>query len=285
MGVVLELIQIDPIVASEMLERKYERLRSLIQEMGSVVIGLSGGVDSALLTRIAYDVLGDRALAVIGDSETFPAEELEDARRVAADIGIPWISIPTHELAREEFANNALDRCYHCKTELYGKLGEVADERGYAWALDGAQVDDLGDYRPGMKAGHEKGVRSPFIEVEIGKADIRALSRRFGLRTSEKPSLACLSSRFPYGTRITRENLSRIDLAEAFVRKQGFRQVRVRFHDDRTARIEIPREEFPRLLDPRLCDTIVSRLNELGFHHVTLDLKGYRTGSMNEGLV
>ena len=278
------LIQIGERTFSETLQEKLTHIQAILRDMGSVVIGLSGGVDSTLLAKLAFDALDDRAMAVIGDSETFPEQELIEARDVAERIGIRWMSIPTHELAREEFANNSTERCYYCKTELYGKLGEVAHSMGYAWAIDGTQVDDLGDYRPGMKAGHENGVRSPFIEAGIGKAEIRMLSARLGLPTADKPSLACLSSRFPYGTRITRENLSRIDKSEAFVRGLGFRQVRVRYHDEQTARIEIPRDEFPRMLDQKTMDAIVAQCNSQGFHHVTLDLKGYRTGSQNEAI-
>jgi len=280
----MELLQISTVSPDGTLDEKLRALQEALREMSSVVIGLSGGVDSTLLAQLAYEVLGSRSLAVIGDSETFPEDELIEARAVAARIGIPWIAVPTHELSREEFANNAIDRCYHCKTELYSRLGDVARARGYAWALDGAHVDDLGDYRPGMKAGEERGVRSPFIEVGIGKAEIRELSRRYGLPTADKPSLACLSSRFPYGTRITRENLARIDKAESFVRKLGFRQIRVRYHDEKTARIEIPREDFGRIILPETVDAILEHLTSLQFHHVTLDLKGYRTGSMNEAI-
>ncbi|MCA1596901.1 MAG: ATP-dependent sacrificial sulfur transferase LarE, partial [Chloroflexi bacterium] len=260
----MDLLQISTRTAAETLDDKYVRLQEIMLDMGSVIIGLSGGVDSTLLAKVAFDVLGERAMAVIGDSETFPAQELIEAREVAERIGIAWKSIPTHELSREEFASNAIDRCYHCKSELYSKLNDVAHMLGFEWAADGAHMDDLGDYRPGMKAGEERNVRSPFIEAGIGKREIRELSYRFGLPTADKPSLACLSSRFPYGTRITKENLARVDQAEAYVRRLGFRQVRVRYHDDTTARIEIPREDFARLIEPEVLDGIVSHLNTLG---------------------
>jgi pyridinium-3,5-biscarboxylic acid mononucleotide sulfurtransferase len=266
------------------LQTKYFHLQSVLRELGSVVIGYSGGVDSTLLIKVAVDILGDNTLAVIGRSETYPTREYEEAIRYARDIGARYEEVRTEETDNIKFKENPADRCYYCKTELFGKLQGIARERNIPWIADGTITDDLGDFRPGMKARTEHNVRSPLLEAEMSKADVRELSRHLGLPTWDKGSFACLSSRFPYGTGITREALTRIDAAETLFRDLGFRHFRVRYHDQNTARVEVGKEEIARLLDTDIRDRIVHHLKSLGFIYVTLDLQGYRTGSMNEVL-
>lgn len=266
------------------LAAKYDALRSILKEMGAVVIGYSGGVDSALLLKVAVDVLGTDALAVIGTSATYPSREYEEAVRTALEIGARYEEVTTEETDNLKFQENPPDRCYFCKVELFSKLHQIALDRAIPWIADGTITDDLGDFRPGMKAKKEHNVRSPLVEAGMCKADVRALSRELGLPTWEKGSFACLSSRFPYGTPITREALSRIDAAENLFRDHGFRAYRVRYHDEKTARIEVGPDELHRLLDLDLRTGVVERLKGLGFTYVTVDLQGYRTGSMNEVL-
>ncbi len=266
------------------LESKYHRLQSILKELGSVVIGYSGGVDSTLLIKVATDSLGDRALAVIGKSETYPTREFEEAVRLAESFGARYEIVRTEETDDLKFRENPVDRCYFCKTELFSKLNVISKERGIAWIADGTITDDMGDFRPGMKAKTEQNVRSPLLEANMSKADVRELSRALGLPTWNKGSFACLSSRFPYGFGITKENLMKVDAAETLFRDLGFRSFRVRHHDDKTARIEVSPEEIPRLLENGLREKIVDHLKSLGFTYVTLDLQGYRTGSMNETL-
>jgi uncharacterized protein len=263
---------------------KYQRLRAILEEMGDVAVGYSGGVDSTLLLKVAREVLGSRSLAVIGRSETYPTREFEEAVRLAGTIGARYLVVTTEETDNLKFQENPPDRCYFCKTELFSKLAQIAREQGIRNIADGTIVDDMGDFRPGMRAKSEKQVRSPLLEASFSKNDVRELSRHLDLPTWDKPAFACLSSRFPYGTGITRENLTRVDRAETLLRDEGFRFLRVRFHDERTARIEVGPQEIGRLLDDALRERIVSRLKELGFIYVTLDLQGYRTGSMNEAL-
>lgn len=263
---------------------KYDRLRGILQEMGSVVIGYSGGVDSSLLLRVAADVLGTRALAVIGQSETYPTREFEEAVALATTMGARYLVVRTEETDQIKFRENPADRCYYCKTELFSKLGDVARQENIPWIADGTITDDLGDYRPGMRAKSEKHVRSPLLEAGLNKEEVREISRELGLATWDKPAFACLSSRFPYGTGITRENLTRVDAAETFLRDHGFRQFRVRFHDTNTARIEIPPSDLQRLVTEPLRSELVRHLKDLGFIYITLDLQGYRTGAMNETL-
>ena len=263
------------------LEAKYARLQAILREMGAVVIGLSGGVDSTLLVKVAHDTLGEQCLAVIGKSEAFPEGEIEEALQLARQIGVRVRIVPTHELHNPLFRVNRPDRCYHCKTELYGVLRRVADEEGIAWIADGAHADDLGDYRPGMRAAQEHGVRAPLLEAGFTKADIRALARHLALPIWDKPSFACLSSRFPYGTVITRERLQQVDRAERFLRELGFRQVRVRHHDT-IVRIEVEPRDFERVLQH--APAIVAHMKSLGYLYVALDLEGYRSGKMNDAL-
>ncbi|HUN65866.1 MAG TPA: ATP-dependent sacrificial sulfur transferase LarE [Bacteroidota bacterium] len=266
------------------LEEKYLHLQSILRSMDSLVIGYSGGVDSTLLLKVAADVLGARALAVIGKSETYPTREYEEAVKVAAEIGARVAEVRTEETDNLKFRENPADRCYYCKTELFSKLRAIAAERSIRWIADGTIVDDLSDFRPGMLARSEQEVRSPLLEAGFRKQDVRDLSRELNLPTWNKGSFACLSSRFPYGTGITKENLSRVDRAESLFRDNGFRHFRVRQHDEHTARIEVGPEEIGRLFEGELRTAIVARLKELGFTYVTLDLQGYRTGSMNEVL-
>jgi uncharacterized protein len=266
------------------LQTKYDHLKNILQEMGSVAVGFSGGIDSTLLIRVATDTLGKSALAVIGRSETYPTREFEEAIQLATSFGSRYRVVNTEETDNLKFKENPPDRCYFCKTELFGKLNVIAKEEGMRWIADGTILDDLGDFRPGMRAKSEQDVRSPLLESGFTKSDVRSLARALGIPTWDKPSFACLSSRFPYGHGITKENLMKVDAAETFMRDLGFRFFRVRHHDDRTARLEVGPQEIDRLFEPTLREKIVSHFKSLGFAYVTLDLQGYRTGSMNEVL-
>jgi pyridinium-3,5-biscarboxylic acid mononucleotide sulfurtransferase len=266
------------------LQSKHAQLRGILLEMGSVAIGFSGGIDSTLLIRVATEVLGNNALAVIGRSETYPTREFEEAVQLAESFGSRYRVVNTEETDNLKFRENPPDRCYYCKTELFSKLKSIAEEEGIQWTADGTIMDDLGDFRPGMKAKGEQNVRSPLLEAGFSKADVRALAHELHIPSWDKPSFACLSSRFPYGQGITRENLTKVDSAESFLRDLGFRFFRVRHHDDKTARLEIGPKEIHRLFDNALREQIVAKLKELGFVYVTLDLQGFRSGSMNEVL-
>lgn len=266
-----------------MLDEKLERLRDLIADTGSAVVAFSGGVDSTFVAAVAFDVLQERAVAVTGVSPSVPESEIAEACALAQRIGIRHELLDTHEMNREGYVENSPMRCYHCKTELYGLLEAYARERGYAAVLDGCNADDLGDHRPGRVAAAEHGVRSPLVEAGLTKAEIRELSKARGLPTWDKPAMACLASRIPYGTPVTVEALRQIGAAEAALRALGFRQLRVRHHGD-IARIEVEPDDMALLLDPARRAEAVRRAREAGFRYVTLDLAGFRSGSMNEAL-
>ena len=266
------------------LEEKYASLRDILCSLHSVVIGFSGGADSALLAKVAHDVLGDQAVAVIALSESYPRRERDDALALAAAIGVSVLTVDARELDDENYASNPTNRCYYCKAELFTHLSRIAQERGIRWIAYGANHDDLGDYRPGQEAAREFGARAPLLEAGLTKAEIRHLSKALGLATWDKPALACLSSRFPYGTRITAELLARLDAAEDYLRHDlGFKQVRVRHHDT-IARLEVEAAEMNRLLDPILRGQISERLKTLGYTFVAVELGGYKSGSLNASL-
>jgi uncharacterized protein len=262
------------------LDEKTERLRTILADMGGCVIGFSGGVDSTLLFAVAAEVLGERALAVTATSKTYPERELMEARELAGRIGGRHMVVVSEELDIPEFRHNPRNRCYYCKKELFGKLRDIARREGLGSVLDGTNVDDAGDHRPGRTAASELQVRSPLEEAGFTKQDIRELSRAMSLPTWDKPAFACLSSRFPYGTAITAERVDQVGQAEEALRGLGFRTLRVRYHGD-VARIELGEAEFARAVgDVR--DDVVRLVKQAGFIYVALDLQGYRTGAMNE---
>ncbi len=263
------------------LEGKLTALQKLIRSYSSAVVAFSGGVDSSVVLAIAKQELGDRVLAVTAHSPVYAQRELEAAKQLAQQLGVPHEIIVTRELEDPRYAQNPPTRCFHCKQELFGKLTELAQTRGFAVVLDGTNASDIRDFRPGMRALTEYGVRSPLLEVGLTKPEIREIARRLGLPTAEKPAMACLASRLPYGSTITPQKLRQIEHAEEFLFGLGLSQVRVR-HYDEMARIEVPPEEMPHLLMHR--DAVAARLKKLGFRYVTLDLAGYRSGSMNAAL-
>ena len=266
------------------LEAKEQKLHALLRGYGRVAVGFSGGVDSTLLLRVALDVLGaENVLAVIADTPSLPRKEFAEAMHLAEGMGAACVVINPDELSDPRYAANPADRCYYCKKHLFEHIAGEAAARGFGIVLDGNNADDAGDYRPGRRAAQELGVRSPLMEAGLTKAEIRALSARAGLPTADKPAMACLASRIPYGTPVTADVLAQVERAETALRDAGFVQCRVRHHGE-VARIEVAAGELPRLLDAVLRETVVRRVKEAGYRFVTLDLQGYRTGSLNEGL-
>ena len=262
----------------EQMLKKLENLKSIIKNTGGAVVAFSGGVDSTFLLRVAAEVLADNVIAVTANSETYPKRELEEAKLFAKVQGIKHIVIETLELEIAGFADNPPDRCYYCKHELFSKLTDIAKSNGIKYVFDGSNYDDRNDHRPGMRAAKQLGVVSPLKEAQMTKEDIRELSREYGLSTWNKPSFACLSSRFPYGTKITPDKLVVIGEAEDFIRDLGFKELRVRHHDT-IARIEVGKADLGRIVT--FADEITAKLKSLGFLYVTLELSGYKTGSMN----
>ena len=264
-------------------QQKMDSLKSILADMGSVIVAYSGGVDSAFLAAAANDALGGKALAVTAKSPSLAPAELREAVELAARLGINHRIVETHEVEREDYAANNPNRCFFCKDELYTYLSAYAREEGYEHIANGTNTDDLGDFRPGLNAAKQYGVRSPMVEAALSKADIRELSKDMDLPTWDKPAQACLSSRIPYGSMVTVEALTRIAQAEEFLHGLGIRQLRVRHHDT-IARIEVEPQDFLTLTDEAVREQVVAKFREIGYSYVTLDLQGFRSGSMNEVL-
>ncbi len=261
--------------------KKFEELKEILVNMESALIAYSGGVDSTFLLKVAKDVLGKNVLAVTEMSPVYPSEETKQAVTLAQEMGVRHEFFETQDLSNPEFVNNPKDRCYWCKKDLFGDLLRIAKKHNLNYVLDGTNFDDVDDFRPGMQAACELGIRSPLKEVRLTKDEIRHFSQQLGLPTWNKPSFACLASRFPYGMKITKENLDKVDKAERFLKKLGIAQLRVRHHDT-IARIEVLAEDMPILLEAQTRRRLISYFKELGYAYVTVDLEGYRTGSMNE---
>jgi len=261
------------------MKTKLRNLRDILRQMGSMVVAYSGGVDSTFLLKVAGDVLGNKVLAVTATSPTYTQEELFSAKRMAALFGVRHRVIKTHELENKRFAANPVNRCYFCKKELFSELKSIAKTEKFNFVAEASNISDAQDFRPGVKAKQELKVRSPLVEADLSKEQIRNLSKQLGLSTWDKPNLACLASRIPYGKPISREVLARVDKAEAVLRELGIRQVRVRHHEN-TCRIEVLKNDIPVLINKS--NLVVKRLKQLGYNYITLDLEGYRVGSMNE---
>lgn len=267
----------------EIIDQKWDQLKKYLEELGSAAVAFSGGVDSAFLLRAAKEALGEHVIAVTADSLLFPKRELQEAEEFVQREGIRHVIFEADELQIRGFCENPPDRCYLCKKDLFQKIKEIAGENGCAYVVEGSNTDDNGDYRPGLKAVEELEIKSPLRETGFSKEEIRLLSKRWGLPTWEKPSFACLASRFVYGEKITEEKLRMVDRAEQFLLERGFRQIRVRIHGN-MARVEVMPEDFPRFLEEELRGELVKRFREYGFSYTAIDLQGYRTGSMNEVL-
>lgn len=265
-------------LTTELIER-YERLQAILREMGDLLVGFSGGIDSTLLAKVAHDVLGERALAVTALSASLAARELAECRELAAQIGMAYREIATNELADPNYAANPTDRCYFCKSELFTQLEAIARAEGFRWMAYGENDDDRGDHRPGARAAGEAGVRAPLKEAGLTKADIRALAKHLGLPNWNKPALACLASRLPYGTEVTPERLAQVEAAEEVLWGLGFEGARVRYHGE-VARIEVLPAQMAALLS--LAEQAIAGIKAAGFQYVAMDLQGYRRGSLNE---
>ncbi|MBE0478607.1 ATP-dependent sacrificial sulfur transferase LarE [Candidatus Aerophobetes bacterium] len=265
------------------MEEKLRKLKDILRQMKSVVVAYSGGVDSSFLLQVAKDTLKENVLAVTAVSLTYPARELEEAKKIAKMLRVKHILIETGELENPQFASNSPERCYFCKNELFSKLKKLAKENNIEQVIDGSNADDVKDLRPGMRAAKELGIRSPLQEAKLTKKEIRTLSKKSGLVTWNKPSFACLSSRFPYGTKINKEDLARVSKAEDFLKNLGILQVRVRHYND-TVRIETLPEDMPKFFESKIRQRILREFKKLGYTYITVDLEGYRTGSMNEVL-
>lgn len=266
-----------------MLAQKLEQLKTIFTEMDRALIAYSGGIDSTLVAKIAYDVLSDRALAITAESPSLLPEDLEEARIQAATIGIPHEIVQTHEMDNPNYTSNPVNRCYFCKSELHDTLKPLAQQRGYPYVVDGVNADDLQDYRPGIQAAKERGARSPLAEVGITKMEVRQLSQRLGLPWWDKPAQPCLSSRFPYGEEITVGKLQRVGRAELYLRQLGLKNLRVRSEGD-TARIELPPEQIKQFVLTTDLPTLVATFQQFGFIYVTIDLEGFKSGKLNRVL-
>lgn len=263
------------------LQEKYTNLTNYLKSLNSAVIAFSGGVDSTFLLKVAHDVLGENTVAVTAKSCSFPEREMQEATEFCQKNGIRQIIIESNEMNLPEYRSNPKNRCYYCKKELFTKLKQTAEEQGFAYVMEGSNVDDLGDYRPGLQAIAELGVKSPLREAGLTKNEIRELSQKMNLPTWKKPSFACLASRIPYGDEITEEKLKRVECSEQLLHDLGFIQARVRVHGD-MARIEIEPEKLTEIIQSEIRDKIIYEFKQYGFTYITLDLQGYRTGSMNE---
>ncbi len=272
----------EPLPLSADLAGKRDRLLSLLAQMGGCAVAFSGGIDSTVVARAAREALGERAVAVTADSPSVARAELDDARRLAALIGIRHEVVATEEFANPDYLKNDGSRCFFCKDELYSRVEELLPRLGVSVICSGANLDDTGDYRPGLKAAAEHHVRHPLLEAGLRKAEVRALARHWGLPTWDKPASPCLSSRLAPGVSVSRERTARVEAAEVYLRRLGLRECRVRLHENELARIEVPAGEIARLAEAQVREPLARYLKELGFRYVTLDLEGFRSGSMNE---